>query len=128
MAVSAISLEVTGEMLPGLRQELGEWLARAGATEVVRDEILLACWEATANAIEHPVEPKGHVLVAAERREDHILVAVTDSGTWRSRSEDRHDRGLGLKLIAALMDRVQVVTTAHGTRLLMYRCLASRCS
>lgn len=124
MSARGISLEVTRDTLPGLRDELRAWLARAGATEGVRDEILLACWEAATNAIDHPVEPSGNVLVAAERRQHHIVVAVTDRGTWRPESQDRHDRGLGLKLIAASMDRVQVVRTAHGTRVLMCRYLA----
>jgi serine/threonine-protein kinase RsbW len=127
MSVTEISIEVTRNELPRLRGELGAWLAQAGATGRVREEILLACWEATANAIEHPVKPKGRVLVVAQRREEQIVVAVTDRGSWRP-SDDRHghDRGLGLKLIAALMDRVQVVTTAHGTRVMMCRCLTLR--
>ncbi len=126
MSATEIAIEVTRDGLPCLRGELRAWLAQTGATGRVREEILLACWEAMANAIEHPVEPNGRVLVAAQRREDHIVVAVTDRGSWRSTSEDRHDRGLGLKLIAALMDRVQVVTTVHGTRVTMCRCLAPR--
>jgi len=127
MPSTELSLHMTADRLPVLRDGLRAWLTEAGAAEGEREDIVLACWEAAANAFEHPVDADGHVHVAAERLDDHIVVCVADNGRWREPAEERHGRGLGLKLIAALMDRVQLVQSSHGTRVLMCRCLSPRC-
>ena len=127
MSESDLSLLLTAERLPALRDGLRAWLAEVGATNGEREDIVLACWEATANALEHPVRATGNVRLVAERREDHIIVCVSDSGRWRDPDPAREERGLGLKLIEALMDRVQVITSSDGTRVLMCRCLSPQC-
>jgi serine/threonine-protein kinase RsbW len=109
-----------------MRSELRNWLTDVGASNGEKEDIVLACWEAAANAIEHPLHADGHVHVVVERCEEQIFVCVADSGEWREQLEDRPERGLGLKLIGALMDRVQVVRTSDGTRVLMCRGLAPR--
>lgn len=125
MASSELSLVFASDGLPDLRDRLRDWLTSAGARNGERDDIVLACWEAAVNAIEHPVDADGRVHVVAERRDDTILVSVTDRGMWRDRHEQRSERGFGLKLITALVDRVEVVPTHTGTRVTMCRSLTS---
>jgi anti-sigma regulatory factor (Ser/Thr protein kinase) len=66
------------------------------------------------------------VHVRAVKQGDHVVVRVSDTGQWRER-ELREGRGLGLKLIRALMDRVQIVPSATGTDVFMCRRIATRC-
>jgi serine/threonine-protein kinase RsbW len=110
------------------REGLKAWLTEAGAENGVRDDIVLACWEATANAIEHPVAESEQVDVQlqAAQRGDHIVVCVSDTGQWRERELEnvREGRGLGLKLMQALMDRVEIITTPRGTQVFMCRRIA----
>lgn len=126
MGSSDLSLLLTSDGLPDLRDRLCDWLTSAGARNGERDDIVLACWEAAVNAIEHPVNAGGGVHLVAERRDDDILVCVADRGEWRARHDQRPERGLGLKLISALMDRVEVVRTHTGTRMIMCRSLTSQ--
>ncbi len=72
-----------------------------------------------------PSTPTADVHVVAERRDDTIRVSVTDRGVWRDRRRRRSERGFGLKLISALVDRVEVVRTHTGTRVIMCRSLTS---
>lgn len=131
MTVSDFSarLGATPGALAGLRDGLREWLSAAGAGEDERDDITLACWEAAANAVEHPLhdEPTADdaVHVHVRCRSGHVLVCVADTGTWRVRRAPRIDRGLGLTLMVALMDRVRIVRSPQGTRVLMRRSLAT---
>lgn len=125
MASSELSLVFASDDLPDLRDRLRDWLTSAGARNGERDDIVLACWEAAVNAIEHPINADGQVHVVAERRDDTILVSVTDRGVWRDRHGRRSERGFGLKLISALVDRVEVVRTHTGTRVIMCRSLTA---
>ena len=45
------------DALVELRHSFGRWLDRSGITDVDRRDLLLATWEASANAIEHAREP-----------------------------------------------------------------------
>ena len=112
------------------REGLQAWLMETGAANGVSNDIVLACWEATANAVEHPANcEQVDVRLRAAHRGDHIVVCVSDTGQWRERELDniREGRGLGLKLIRALMDRVEIVTTARGTQVFMCRRIAADC-
>ena len=122
-------LDATPDALTRLRAGLRAWLSDTGAATEERDDIVLACWEAAANAIEHPlhaVTVESPVRVVARHRHGHILVCVADTGTWRDRQAPRADRGHGLKLIEALMDRVRIERSPHGTRVLMCRSLSTQ--
>jgi anti-sigma regulatory factor (Ser/Thr protein kinase) len=132
MIIAPLTLDIGGQAgLVEARDGLRRWLAEVGTEKDVRDDIVLACWEATANAIEHPLadDVDIQVKVRAVRQGDHVVVSVSDSGRWREREPGnvREERGLGLKLIRALMDRVQIVPTATGTEVVMWRRIASRC-
>jgi serine/threonine-protein kinase RsbW len=120
----SLKLQSSLEVLPGLRNRLRGWLADVGVGQDDQEAIVLACWEAAANAVEHPLHAGGDIRVDAERHLDHIVVCVADTGTWPARAAPRGERGLGLRLIGSLMDRVRVVRTRDGTRVVMCRRLS----
>lgn len=131
MTIAPLTLDIGDKAgLVGARDGLREWLGEVGAEREVRDDIVLACWEATANAIEHPLAAVAEVAVhvRAEQQGDHVVVRVSDNGQWRAREQGRvrEGRGLGLRLIRALMDRVQIIPSATGTEVLMCRRIATR--
>lgn len=119
----SLLLEPVAEALPALRGGLRSWLIDNGATRRECDDIVLACWEAAVSAFEQPVAGKDAIHVVAERFEDDVLICVADPRERRS-APPRPDRDLGLKLMVALMDRVQILDSAGGTRIIMSRCLA----
>jgi anti-sigma regulatory factor (Ser/Thr protein kinase) len=107
--------------LVDVRRAIREWL-RAQHVDRIED-VVLAVDEAVSNAIEHAdqyrLEP-GFIDVVARKDGQSICVEVLDEGSWRPRRDD-DTRGRGLNIIGALMDRVQVASTGHGTRVTMYR-------
>jgi anti-sigma regulatory factor (Ser/Thr protein kinase) len=104
-----------------VRARLRSWLERSGVGPEDTADILLACSEACANAVEHPVEPKRHLFeVEARQTPTEIELAVRDFGTWR---EDQSEafRGRGLRMIRALMDATEIVTAENETTTVMRR-------
>ena len=107
--------------LAPLREKLRDWLGDQSVAGNVRDEIVLACSEACANAIEHaedPSRPEFEVIV--DTAGDGVRVLVRDFGRWRE-PRGTPDRGLGLRLIEELMDTVEIVRSESGTEVRMRR-------
>jgi anti-sigma regulatory factor (Ser/Thr protein kinase) len=104
-----------------VRARLRSWLERSGAGPEEIADILLACSEACANAVEHPVEPKRHLFeVEARQTPTEIELAVRDFGTWREGESDGY-RGRGLRMIRQLMDATEIVTGENETTIVMRR-------
>ena len=124
-AFSAI-LPAERASLVELRASFGRWLERAGVPEGERRDLVLAVWEASANAIEHARDPAEPTFsVEATLSGDTVHVEVTDTGGWREPRE-RPDRGLGLDVIQSLMTSLEVAPGASGTRVVMERALERR--
>jgi anti-sigma regulatory factor (Ser/Thr protein kinase) len=107
--------------LGSVRRALRRWLAECEATEAESYDIVLACNEACANAIEHAYGPgDASVQVDAAFSGDEVAITVRDSGRWRDARGTNRGRGLGL--IETLMDSVNIVTTpGSGTEVSMTR-------
>jgi PAS domain S-box-containing protein len=107
--------------LGSLRRALRRWLTECAATEAESYDIVLACNEACANAIEHAYGPgDASVEVDAVFSGDQVAITVRDSGRWREARGNNRGRGLGL--IETLMDSVNIVTTPEsGTEVSMTR-------
>jgi GAF domain-containing protein/anti-sigma regulatory factor (Ser/Thr protein kinase) len=109
-----------------VRDALRVWLEDAPVTQTESHDIVLATWEACANAVEHPVPGDGRrFVVRAELEDSTILVTVTDPGRWADETE-RPDRGLGLRLIRSVMSSVEIDSGAAGTRVRLEKVLAGR--
>lgn len=108
------------------RHDLRRWLEAADVPLEVVDEVVLACSEACANAVEHPERAtKQLVEIEAQRDAARLTLRVRDYGAW---SEQRVSawRGRGIGMIDRLMDSVDVQRHARGTEIVMHRSLRSR--
>lgn len=120
----SMDLPADREALTELRDAFSGWLGRGAIGEVDRRDLVLALWEASANAIEHAQSPSAKVIhIEAALTGDRVRVAVLDSGGWRE-PEERPDRGLGLRLIQSLMTSLSVQPSEQGTMVVMERALS----
>jgi anti-sigma regulatory factor (Ser/Thr protein kinase) len=80
----------------GIRQRLATWARATGLSSAAVDDLVLASYEAVANSIEHAYRGRvGDILLSAERKDDHVIVTVTDHGQWLAHSTPGHHRGRG---------------------------------
>jgi serine phosphatase RsbU (regulator of sigma subunit)/anti-sigma regulatory factor (Ser/Thr protein kinase) len=116
-----LALPAEPESLSILRAELAQWLEHAAVPEVDARDVVLASWEAGANAIEHANAPAGATFrLDAALTGDRVRVEVADSGRWKE-PQAREDRGLGLRMIEGLMTSVDIDRRETGTRIVMER-------
>jgi serine phosphatase RsbU (regulator of sigma subunit)/anti-sigma regulatory factor (Ser/Thr protein kinase) len=110
--------------LVAVRQLLRRWLRARSATEEEIYDITVACQEACANAIEHAYSPGRESFdVEATCADRRVRVTVRDHGLWRPPRGS--NRGRGLPLMHALMERVDVEHTDEGTIVVLERGLAA---
>ena len=106
--VRAIVLEPDLEQLEGARRFVAGAAEAAGFSPDRVFDIIVACSEATANAIEHaPV--KGAVRVTTLLRGDRLEIEVLGPGRFQAPNRldgQRSHRGLGLPLMAQFSDHV----------------------
>ena len=117
VAPQPLELRVAGrlESMDVVRDALRAWLVGVDVDRSEGEDVVLAAWEACANAIEHAVEPQiDLVAVTATVDDGCIRVVVSDSGSWAPPST-RENRGLGLRLIESLMTTVDVDESEEGT-------------
>jgi anti-sigma regulatory factor (Ser/Thr protein kinase) len=108
-----------------VRDALRTWLAGVELDRVEAESVVLAAWEACANAIEHALEPTGDTVTISARREgSSVLVTVSDTGLWVPPSEG-DGRGLGLRLIESLSTASDITTSESGTTVTIRRELLS---
>ena len=106
--------------LPELRRALRDYFDEGGIDEATCDDVILACSEAAANAVEHPVGPRQECIeVEASCEGGEVIVIVRDFGRWRP-PPSAGDRGRGLLLMEALM-QVDVQFPASGTEVVLRR-------
>jgi anti-sigma regulatory factor (Ser/Thr protein kinase) len=123
-AVFSLRLARTPGAVALARHDLRRWLDRHGVAPEDALDIVLACSEACANAVEHPSLPERPAFeVTATRGEGEVHLAVRDFGGWTEHAGDGGLRGRGLGMIRALMDSVEVTSDSAGTRIVMRRSL-----
>jgi serine/threonine-protein kinase RsbW len=84
------------------------------------DDMRLAVTEACTNVVRHAYEGDGHIEVVIRPDGDAINVIVADRGRGLGPSPDVAGPGLGLPLIAALADKLEIDHASQaGSRLLM---------
>jgi serine/threonine-protein kinase RsbW len=112
----------TQDGLVEVRHSLRAWLSEGDIEANAAAEVVLAAWEACANAVEHAQRPQQLTIEFRAMLDDAgwIRVEVQDSGQWKS-GDGSADRGLGLNLMRSLMDTVAVNTSDTGTTIVMER-------
>jgi serine phosphatase RsbU (regulator of sigma subunit)/anti-sigma regulatory factor (Ser/Thr protein kinase) len=126
VAPSPLRLRVpsTTGSLDLVRDAVRTWLSGAPMQRGDANDVVLAVWEACANAIEHALDPREEfVEIRAELVDSRVRITVEDTGRWTPPSE-RDDRGLGLQLIRASMSSVDVEPGEAGTRVTFEKALA----
>jgi anti-sigma regulatory factor (Ser/Thr protein kinase) len=120
-----ISVPAEPRVLAHLRQTLRRWLREIGAEEADVNELLIACGEAWANAIQHAYGA-GEGMVEVELRHvgDEVEIVTRDLGTWRP--EMGGEGGRGLTLMRGFTDSVEIETGPVGTAVRMRKRLRSR--
>jgi PAS domain S-box-containing protein len=108
--------------LSAVRRSVARWLSAAHVDPRAAQDIVLACSEACANAIEHAYGPgEGIVEVEGTVSDGELTLVVRDEGRWRPAREAH--RGRGLQVMEACMDQVEVDRDGEGTEVRMRRAL-----
>jgi serine phosphatase RsbU (regulator of sigma subunit)/anti-sigma regulatory factor (Ser/Thr protein kinase) len=108
-----------------VRDALRVWLESAPLGRVEAEDVVLASWEACANAIEHARDPQNsHITLRAELGKSAVRIVVEDTGQW-ARPAARFDRGLGLRLMRSLMSSVEIAAAENGTRVTLEKEIAA---
>ena len=114
----------TAESLADIRYLLRRWLGSRGAGDEETYDIVVACQEACANAVEHAYGPvPAEIELDAVHADGRVTLTVSDHGRWRpARGENR---GRGLPMMRTLMDTVDVRETADGTDVVLAKRLGT---
>jgi PAS domain S-box-containing protein len=115
----SVELPTQPEALASMRALLRRWLRGAGG-ELELSDVVTACGEAAANAIEH-AGADGAFEMSGRLAGGVVEIEVRDFGSWRDPREG--DRGRGISLMRALMDTVSVTPTPEGTTVRLRRTL-----
>ncbi|HEY9416394.1 MAG TPA: ATP-binding protein [Pseudonocardia sp.] len=109
--------------LTQLRADLACWLATLIPpwADIQREDIVLATYEALANATEHAYHDRtpGQVTLEADRTDNELTITVRDNGGWRIPTNRDPHRGRGLHMIRLLADRNTITNNPHGTEVTM---------
>jgi anti-sigma regulatory factor (Ser/Thr protein kinase) len=104
-----------------VRHHLRRWLESAWIEPGEVVDITLACSEACANAVEHPLRARRQAFqVEASHGPDGVRLSVRDFGAWDP-TASRPTRGRGLSLIRNLMDSAEIVSGPLGAEVVMHR-------
>lgn len=102
--------------LPFVRDALRTWLDGTELPRREAEDLILAAWEACANAVEHAADPVDDVVsVRAAVDGSRVRILIGDSGRFVVPASERPHRGLGLRLARELASTADVTTSDHGT-------------
>jgi serine/threonine-protein kinase RsbW len=118
-AVAAVPLDIRltlparAENLALVRQVLSALAAVCDMPREVADDMQLAVTEACTNVLRHAYEGTGPIDLVVRPNGEALEVIVADEGRGIGFSPDTAGPGLGLPLIAALTDALEI---QHGPR------------
>ena len=109
-----------------VRDAMRTWLRGVELERSDVEDVVLATWEACANAIEHALDPAERMVVVRAALDDSLIrVTIGDTGQW-SPPTGREDRGLGLRLMEALVSSVGVAESPEGTTVTLEKTLSPK--
>jgi serine/threonine-protein kinase RsbW len=108
-----------------IRRAIRQWLRTLPLEDERRDDVVLASYEALANAVEHAYSAQDDSatldLEATYRPQDRYLeVRVSDRGSWHEAVVPNGSRGHGLNLIRQLSTDMVVTPRPDGTQVAMH--------
>jgi anti-sigma regulatory factor (Ser/Thr protein kinase) len=122
-----LTVSAEPENLAVIRNRLRRWLPSAAISSNTEGDVLLAVGEAAANATEHATRGASHTVQISitARLIDHTLaLTVADDGRWQEPVTQKN-RGHGIALMKALLDKVDITPTDQGTTVEMVKELAA---
>jgi serine/threonine-protein kinase RsbW len=116
-----LTLPARPENVAVVRHVLGALAEVLSLPDVVRENMRLAVTEACTNVVRHAYQDdRGTIDVVVRPRNDALEVIVSDTGRGIGPSPDTAGPGLGLPLITALADTVEIERQqGRGSRLAM---------
>jgi serine phosphatase RsbU (regulator of sigma subunit)/anti-sigma regulatory factor (Ser/Thr protein kinase) len=117
VAPRALDLRIPSDIsaMPLVRDALRTWLTGTPLEREACEGVVLAAWEACANAVEHAIDPsEPFVRVRADAKDSRVRIVIEDTGSW-STSPSGDDRGFGLRLIESLVSSLEVSRNRPGT-------------
>jgi anti-sigma regulatory factor (Ser/Thr protein kinase) len=118
-----IQLPARPDSLADVRAQVRQWLRQLRASREEIQDVVLACSEAAANAVEHGRPQAGEGKIVVRGRVDRnatLFLSVRDFGHWHpARSGDEHGRGL--LLTRALVDDLAISRHSDGTEVTISR-------
>jgi anti-sigma regulatory factor (Ser/Thr protein kinase) len=109
-----------------IRHVLGALADALALPPALIDDVRLAVTEACTNVVRHAYESEGTIDVVVRPRGDTLEVVVADEGRGLGPSPDTAGPGLGLPLIAALTDTLEIERNRNSGSRLVMRFLRSR--
>jgi anti-sigma regulatory factor (Ser/Thr protein kinase) len=117
-----LTLPAQPESIPVIRHVLGAFAEALALPPDVIEDIRLAVTEACTNVVRHAYDGdrSGPIDVVVQPTGDHLDVTVSDRGRGMGPSPDVDGPGLGLPMIAALADSIELQEAPiRGNRLRM---------
>jgi anti-sigma regulatory factor (Ser/Thr protein kinase) len=106
-----------------LRERLGAWLEEIGALQDEAFDVTLACSEAYANAIGHPLKPSTLIVEVTGTIRDRLLTLKVRDYACTRPQRDEQEIALFLRLMQSLMESAQVHQERDGSSLVLQRLL-----
>jgi anti-sigma regulatory factor (Ser/Thr protein kinase) len=120
----AIPFEATVPGTPmgvrALRREMSVVAADCGMDAAGVADVRLAVTEAATNAVMHAyAEATGELRVTAAARDGELVIVIGDTGPGLVERHDSPGLGIGLSVIAAVAERLRIVSDPGGTEIHM---------
>src|ERR1700754_4184889 len=111
-----LTLPARPENVSVIRHVLGAFAEPLRLPDELVEDLRLAVTEACTNVVRHayPPELPGPVEITIQPTDDYVSVVVADHGRGIGSSSDTNGPGLGLPLIAAIADEVELQPVPGG--------------
>src|SRR4051812_2964487 len=111
-----LTLPARPENVSVIRHVLGAFAESLRLPDDLVEDLRLAVTEACTNVVRHayPVDQTGAVEIAIRPQAEHVSVTVSDRGRGIGTSSDTTGPGLGLPLIAAIAEVVELEAVPGG--------------
>jgi serine/threonine-protein kinase RsbW len=111
-----LTLPARPENVAVIRQVLGAFAEALRLPDGLVEDLRLAVTEACTNVVRHAYSPEcpGPVEISIRPEDDFVSVVVADRGRGIGTSSDTSGPGLGLPLIAAIADDVELQPVPGG--------------
>ena len=111
-----LTLPAQPENVSVIRHVLGAFAEALHLPDELVEDLRLAVTEACTNVVRHAYPPNetGPVEITIQPMEEHVSVIVSDHGRGIGTSSDTTGPGLGLPLIAAIADEVDLQPVPGG--------------